>query len=126
MYSIKEVATKFNVTYDTLRYYEKRGLLTNIERDKNGRRIYSEENIDDLNKLIHLRHLGASIAETEQILNLFGTQAKSVEAYDAGIELLDQLEVETNAKIEGLKQQQVFLQKKRQKFEQERSSLVEK
>ncbi|MEH7612392.1 MerR family DNA-binding transcriptional regulator [Gottfriedia acidiceleris] len=41
--SISEAAAKFNITEATLRYYEKKGLLPLIERDKAGRRLFFRE-----------------------------------------------------------------------------------
>ena len=42
---IREVSEKTGITSDTLRYYEKIGLIKNISRDKNGIRNYSDEDI---------------------------------------------------------------------------------
>jgi len=109
-----------------LRYYEKLGLLKNIQRDQNQRRIYSENDIDQLNRILHLRHIGASVEETTQILNLLDTENHSIETYDMAIEVLDQLESKTNQKIEELQQQQVFLQKKRHRFQKEKLALKSK
>lgn len=41
---IKEVSEKFGLTPDTLRYYERIGLIDKVQRNKNGIREYSEEN----------------------------------------------------------------------------------
>ena len=70
MQTIKQVAEQFNVTYDTLRYYEKIGLLPPIKRGAQGRREYGAAEIEALNKIVHLRQLGASIAECQQIMKL--------------------------------------------------------
>jgi len=123
MYSIKETASQLHVTYDTLRYYEKIGLLTDIVRNPSGQRLYSEENVTRLSRILHLRHLGASVDETQQILDLFEAEVDSAETYDEAILLLTRLEDETNSRIEELKQQQVYLQQKREKFEQIKLSL---
>ena len=47
MQSIRDVADRFNITYDTLRFYEKQGLLKNIQRNANGQREYSDHDVDD-------------------------------------------------------------------------------
>ncbi|USJ87005.1 MerR family DNA-binding transcriptional regulator [Lactiplantibacillus pentosus] len=41
--SIKQVAQRFGITYDTLRFYERCGLLTDVARNKHGQRISSAE-----------------------------------------------------------------------------------
>lgn len=38
--TITEVSKKFDLTADTLRYYERIGLLTNVPRNPNGIRDY--------------------------------------------------------------------------------------
>ena len=43
--TIKEVAEKFTMTNDTLRYYEREGLIGPIAKGKNGIRNYTEEDI---------------------------------------------------------------------------------
>lgn len=45
-YTTHEVAQKLGITKDTLFYYEKEGLLPQIERDEMNRRIYSESDIE--------------------------------------------------------------------------------
>ena len=40
--TISEVSKKYNLTQDTLRYYEKIGMFSNVPRNKNGIRNYDE------------------------------------------------------------------------------------
>lgn len=42
-YSIGATAKKMNVTVETLRYYEKEGLLPFVKRDAAGRRVFSTD-----------------------------------------------------------------------------------
>ena len=39
---ISEVSKKYNITADTIRYYEKEGLIPAVPRDKNGIRDFDE------------------------------------------------------------------------------------
>lgn len=41
--NIKMVSEQFGLTADTLRYYEKIGLIPPVKRNKNGVRDYSED-----------------------------------------------------------------------------------
>lgn len=43
--TIAEVGKKYNLTPDTLRYYERIGLLQGVPRNKNGIRNYDEKNM---------------------------------------------------------------------------------
>jgi len=60
-YSTKEITEKLNISKHTLRYYEKEGLLTEITRDKNGNREYSDLNLETLLLILCMRSTGMSI-----------------------------------------------------------------
>ena len=45
-YSAGEAAKRLGLSKDSLRYYEKEGLFPPISRDKSGRRVYSESDIE--------------------------------------------------------------------------------
>ena len=42
-YTIKEVSELFNIPNSTIRYYEEIGLLTKVERNYTGKRIFLEK-----------------------------------------------------------------------------------
>ena len=44
--TIKEVSEKFDITADTLRYYERVGLIPPVARNANGNRDYQEKDVD--------------------------------------------------------------------------------
>ena len=45
-YTTSEVSKKLGITKDSLRYYEKEGLLPPVERDSSGHRIYSDSDVE--------------------------------------------------------------------------------
>lgn len=49
-YSITDLTKKFNLPASTIRYYEKIGLLENVEH-VNSRRLYNDSHIDRLNAI---------------------------------------------------------------------------
>ncbi|WDF83011.1 MerR family transcriptional regulator [Lacticaseibacillus pabuli] len=53
MYTTRQVADSLGITPNALRYYERVGLLGPIQRDKNGIREYSDEDVDHA-KIIHI------------------------------------------------------------------------
>lgn len=69
--TIKEVATKFNITTDTLRYYEKVGLLNPVPKTKSGIRDYQEEDIKRIEFVKCMRGANVSIHVLKQYLDLF-------------------------------------------------------
>ncbi|ALC81968.1 MULTISPECIES: MerR family transcriptional regulator [Bacillus] len=70
-YSMKYVMNHLNVSANTLRYYEKEGILKNISRDSSGRRIYNDENIESINFIRILRLTGMSIANIRKYFELY-------------------------------------------------------
>ncbi|GAA0591705.1 MerR family transcriptional regulator [Actinomadura livida] len=62
-YSPGETAEKSGFSIDTLRYYEKIGLLPGIARNASGRRVFSDGDLQWLGMLRCLRETGMPIAE---------------------------------------------------------------
>jgi len=71
-YMISAVAQKYNIHPQTLRLYEREGLLKPSRTDGNTR-LYSEEDLDRLETILSLtRDLGVNLAGVEIILNMRG------------------------------------------------------
>lgn len=70
MYKINEVTEKTGITKYTLRYYEKEGIIPPIARDKNGIRIYSDENLYWLEIVICLKETGMKNDLIKEIVSL--------------------------------------------------------
>ena len=69
-YSISAVAKMFTVHQQTIRLYEKEGLI-NPKRSEGNTRLFSEEDIDRLEEVIYLTHqLGINLAGVQMILKL--------------------------------------------------------
>lgn len=69
--SIGLVAQVTGLTVDTLRYYERAGLLLDpAPRDHGGRRRYGQNDIDWIAGLIMLRETGMSIADVRRMAEL--------------------------------------------------------
>jgi DNA-binding transcriptional MerR regulator len=62
-YSPAETASRSGFSIDTLRYYEKIGLLSGIARDAAGRRVFTDDDLAWLGMLRCLRDTGMPIAE---------------------------------------------------------------
>lgn len=109
-YDIAEVAAKFNVSKNTLRYYESVGLLPTIQRNSLGIRQYSDENIEHINKVIHMRRLGASVAQIRKFIHR--SEPENTEDLDEILDFLNQLNQNLNKKIKEIEQQKNFLSNK--------------
>src|SRR3990167_6488809 len=69
-FSISAVSKMFAVHPQTVRLYEKEGLLAPKRSDGNTR-MFSQEDVDKLEEIIHLTHqLGINLAGVEMILKL--------------------------------------------------------
>lgn len=69
-YSISAVSKMFSVHQQTIRLYEKEGLIQPKRSDGNTR-MFAEEDIEKLEEIIHLTHqLGINLAGVEMILQL--------------------------------------------------------
>jgi DNA-binding transcriptional MerR regulator len=67
---IGEVATQAGVNVETLRYYERRGLLPESERTIGGHREYGEDAVRFVRAVKEAQGLGFSLAEIEDYLRL--------------------------------------------------------
>lgn len=59
--TIKDVAEKYDLTQDTLRYYEKVGLIPKVERTQSGNRMYSDQDLRHIEFVKCMRQAGLSI-----------------------------------------------------------------
>ncbi|WP_405486194.1 MerR family transcriptional regulator [Nocardia sp. NBC_00511] len=62
-YSIGEVSDRCGLTRDTLRWYERIGLLNYVGRDHAGQRRFSDRDLDWLDLIGKLRRTGMSVAD---------------------------------------------------------------
>ncbi len=69
-YKISEVSSRLSLTQDTLRYYEKIGLLNTIERSVSGIRQYTEADISHLRFIQRAQKMNFSLAEISDLLKM--------------------------------------------------------
>jgi MerR family copper efflux transcriptional regulator len=79
MLKIGQLANAANVTIDTIRYYERRGLLPEPLRRASGYREYSPDFVSRLQFIRKAQELGFSLTEIRELLAL---QIDSVETCD--------------------------------------------
>lgn len=70
-FTVKVVSQKTGVTPYTLRFYEKEGVLPHIQRDKNGVRIYSQDDIEWIECVQVLRSTGLPLKEIKEYVELY-------------------------------------------------------
>lgn len=70
MFKIGEVTKITGMTADTLRYYEKFGLIANITRNSSGVRLYSEKNLSHLKFIKRAQNMNFSLSEIKDLLSM--------------------------------------------------------
>lgn len=77
--TIQEVATKFSVSKDTLRYYEKEGLVGPVFKNDYGIRNYSEADLQRIAFIICMRSAEIPISVLKQYVDLYEQGADTKE-----------------------------------------------
>lgn len=77
---IAEVSGKFDLTQDTLRYYERIGLIPSVDRNKSGIRDYTEEDCRWIEFIKCMRNAGLTIEVLIEYVTLFQQGDKTIEA----------------------------------------------
>lgn len=70
MHTIGKVAARTKVTPDTLRYYEREGLLSPSGKTEAGYRLYSAEEVRSIHFIRHAQECGFALAEIRELLRL--------------------------------------------------------
>jgi DNA-binding transcriptional MerR regulator len=69
--TITEVSEKYDLTQDTLRYYERIGLIPHVNRNKSGIRNYTEEDCRWVEFIKCMRNAGLPIETLIEYVSLF-------------------------------------------------------
>ena len=69
-YTMKQACELTGLSYETLKYYCREGLVPGVARDRANRRVFSERNIGWIRDLICLRNCGMGIDEMRLYLGL--------------------------------------------------------
>ena len=78
--TIKEVCTKYNLKPDTLRYYERVGVIPEVTRTKGGILDYQDEDIKWVEKAVCMRDAGVPIEMLIEYVKLFKQGDETIEA----------------------------------------------
>lgn len=77
IHGIAEVAELTGLTKDTLRWYEREGLIPAVDRDGAGRRQYDDALVRMLHLLVRLRRTGMPVAQVKHFVDLMEEGAAS-------------------------------------------------
>lgn len=99
LFSIQQVASMTGLSTHTLRYYEKIGLIKNVQRDQTGYRQYTDFDLAWIQFLIRLRVTGMPMLKMKQFSDL---RQKGESTITARKELLEEHYKDVLGKIEEL------------------------
>jgi MerR family transcriptional regulator/heat shock protein HspR len=107
-FHISSVSKRYSIHPQTLRLYEREGLLT-PSRSEGNTRLYTDDDLKQLELILNLiRDLGVNLAGVEVILNM----RQKIQQIEAGV----------NEFLEYVKQE--FVSEREEEFEKKRNSLV--
>ena len=69
--NIKEVSERYNISQDTLRYYERVGMIPPVTRTPGGKRDYQEEDLRWVQLAICMRAAGLPVESMIEYVSLF-------------------------------------------------------
>jgi len=110
LYKIGEIAKQAGVTPRTLRYYEQLGLITPSEVSTTGYRYYEEDTLAIITRIRNLKHVGLTLDEIKDVIGLYFTLKKPLEAKEKTLVYLDKHLNEINVKIKMLQKAKSELQ----------------
>jgi MerR family mercuric resistance operon transcriptional regulator len=79
MFGIGKLSERTGCNIETIRYYEKSGLLPEPPRSTGGHRLYSDDHLRRLAFIVQARGLGFSLDQTRELLGLSQDQDKTCE-----------------------------------------------
>lgn len=98
--TIKEVSEKYDISQDTLRYYERVGLIPAVSRTSGGIRNYDDEALGWVENAICMRSAGVPIEALIEYVKLFQEGDSTIQAR---LELLQE-------QLAGLEEQKVHIE----------------
>ena len=91
--TIGQVSKLTGVGVETIRFYERSGLLNAPERKSSGYRVYSEDIVDRLRFIRRAKDLGFALSEVESLLRLrVDSEVSCVQARQQALEKITEIE----------------------------------
>jgi len=83
LFRIGEVAAQTGCSVESIRHYEKLGLLPKVQRSEQGYRFYSSQAVERIGFIRHGRALGLDLTTIQELLNLSDNPDADCAAADA-------------------------------------------
>ena len=105
-FKIKQASELTGINLETIRYYEKQGLIKPILREQNGYRVFDENQLEQLRFIKTCRNIGLSLSNIKTLLQLQQTPNKQCNEINA---LAEQHLAYLDEQITELQQVKTFL-----------------
>lgn len=96
-YTTSQLAEAAEVGSQTLRYYERRGLLPEPPRTAGGHRLYGPQHLERLRFIQTVQDLGFQLEEIQALLAIREEPSRAVEAHDTIQRFLGRLDAKASA-----------------------------
>lgn len=106
-YLRNQVAKIANIHVETLRYYERNGLISPV-RGENGYRLYDDDIIEKLEIIKYAKACGFTLEEVKRIISVF---ENTVIDYNYVVEIIDKKVIEISHKMEHLEKMKAIMNK---------------
>lgn len=110
---IGEVAERSGVSIDTIRFYEKKGLLDPAQRSPNGYRAYTKDAVERLALIRHAQAAGFTLTEISKLFALWDRDALDKHQI---IRRLEEKQAQIAAKIAELEAIRAYIAAKLQQY----------
>ena len=108
--NIKKVSEQLSISSDTIRYYERIGLVPPISQDKNGVRNFTDIDIQRLDFIKCMRHAGLSIESLHEYMHLYSLNDDRT--IPARKKILEEESEKLDERIANLQETRAYLQHK--------------
>ena len=93
-YTIKKVSEMTGLSIPTIRYYDKEGLLPDLQRKESGYRVFSEQDLEAIDLIECFKESGLTIKEIRRFMSLVkqgdGTLAERLAIFQAHVARLEE------------------------------------
>lgn len=102
-YTISELASEFDVTARTIRFYEDQGLLSPTRAGPSGtKRVYSQRDRTRLRLTLRGKRLGLTLAQLRELLDMYESKADTRQQLQAYLDTLGEHKQKLNQQLEDL------------------------
>lgn len=88
-FTVGELARRVGVTVRTIQYYDQQGLLSPSAKGPQNQRLYTDDNVKDLYRILTLKYLGLSLAQIKSDAALYRESAAVQELADEQMDAIE-------------------------------------